>query len=733
MDPAHSINIMSGSDAEDLAAALVPTLPIEKQDNAASLWAKRMRILDMLADAVSMLRSPNDGVRGEAEEVVAQVTAANPIGVSPWWDYKCDIAMITGVYDHGYGNYEPIKVDERYREVFAPTREAGPGGAPAAVFPPADTLTRRLKRMVDHLVRLKVRLGLPCEVPDPPPPDECIGLKPTGKEAVVDKQKPKWSKKEMNELLRVLMSYGFVAPVPLTLLPCGDQEEGGGGGEGAPQRLGVPEGCAACWESIFTRLRDRARLESKSVEEVEEAIEAIVSEALHYATGTDSNAMRVKDVFKSPVVRSFLLTRSPSCATKVSEVCWDNAHRTRGTIEMEVALNQSMPRVLTPTSAIKVLERLELVETYLGVLGSGPSDSWDDLGLSKPSTNNELPVWWRTGHHDRMMVLSVLRYGLGKFDFLHDQLFEEIQRGRAAAGGGPKPEVQGAAPAAPAGVDEGVLPKSVDEVADIITVKTGFRRLRYLNTVFKRVLRKRNVAALGLWRKSLEAYMANGQKDEEVVERKDSKKAPPRRQFKATRASLIKRDESGAPLLPMSITEKLELVALGEIVYDRPGFHNERHLFPVGFKSRREHASLIDPNGRTTYTNEILDNGGAGAVFRVTPDDAPDRFEEHDSASGAWVALEKKVLESRSIKREKVTVRGTEMFGFSHPTISMLIQELENVDKCPKFNASLSFYQKPALLGHPASGEHEAPDGAPEEREEEEDEEEAAAPAPMAE
>lgn len=719
---------MCGQQAEDLAGSLVPEIPtLERQENAASLWAKRMRILDSLADGVSMLRSSDAALREAAEDTVQTHMQMNPISSVSWWDHKCDIAVILGIYDHGYGNYDDVRADPRFRDYFDPKNNAdkgdGGGGVPktsAAVgmeslsWPPADTLTRRVKRILELIVKLKVRLQLDCEVPDPPSFDECA--KPTA--AIISRSSTTtWNKKETNEMLRMLMMHGLMAPVPPSLIADVDGDAGTAAAApaavgGGTQSLKAPEGAAECWTEIFTRIRDRTGLSHKSVEAIEEGVEAILAEALQFCVESESNAARAKDAYSSLVIRSFLTTRAESCAENISNILWQTEAKRKGFVEMEIRPSAVVPRVLSATSSVKLVERMDMVDTFLNVLGSLP-ESWEDFEMSSPSMMNELPVWWRKGIHDKMLVLSVLRHGLGKFDPFHEEVFEQFKEEKArrenaqketqVAPAAPTPAADTGGPATPLvvssnhdhiahlerlGLDESVLPKTVEETSDIITAKVGFRRLRYLMAFFKRDLRKQG--DVGVWRRA-NSFLSDVMMDEDDLRAK-RQPAASRRNQKHPRANLIVRDENGIPVLPTTITEKLTLQSLGRIEYERSAYHSERHLFPIGFVSRREHASMKFGDRRTIYTNEICD-GGHGPMFRVTPDDAPDLAVEHDSASGAWVAIEQGVLECRGIKRDKVTVRGTEMFGLSHSIVSMLIQELPNVDKCVRFSKSKSFYQ----------------------------------------
>ena len=78
---------------------------------------------------------------------------------------------------------------------------------------------------------------------------------------------------------------------------------------------------------------------------------------------------------------------------------------------------------------------------------------------------------------------------------------------------------------------------------------------------------------------------------------------------------------------------------LGTIEYKRVGFHTDRHIFPIGYKSIRNYANMVEKDGQTTYTCRILYGGSAGPIFHVVPDDSPENVIERDYASGALAVL----------------------------------------------------------------------------------------------
>lgn len=58
--------------------------------------------------------------------------------------------------------------------------------------------------------------------------------------------------------------------------------------------------------------------------------------------------------------------------------------------------------------------------------------------------------------------------------------------------------------------------------------------------------------------------------------------------------------------MPLRISPTLTVLSLGRVIYDRPQYHTQRSIFPVGYRSQREHTSLLDPSQKGVYTSEIV-------------------------------------------------------------------------------------------------------------------------------
>ena len=52
------------------------------------------------------------------------------------------------------------------------------------------------------------------------------------------------------------------------------------------------------------------------------------------------------------------------------------------------------------------------------------------------------------------------------------------------------------------------------------------------------------------------------------------------------RQVIIPRDRDGQIRLPFQIAS-LNIISLGQVEYDRPNFHNERYIFPIGYTAER--------------------------------------------------------------------------------------------------------------------------------------------------
>jgi hypothetical protein len=57
----------------------------------------------------------------------------------------------------------------------------------------------------------------------------------------------------------------------------------------------------------------------------------------------------------------------------------------------------------------------------------------------------------------------------------------------------------------------------------------------------------------------------------------------------------IERDLEGNIIYPIVITPTLSILNLGIVDWERPAYHSEKNIFPIGFKSLRRNTSMVHP------------------------------------------------------------------------------------------------------------------------------------------
>ncbi|KAI7854915.1 F/Y-rich N-terminus-domain-containing protein [Circinella umbellata] len=140
----------------------------------------------------------------------------------------------------------------------------------------------------------------------------------------------------------------------------------------------------------------------------------------------------------------------------------------------------------------------------------------------------------------------------------------------------------------------------------------------------------------------------------------------------------VPKDEAGDYILPVQLGT-IKLISLGQILTTPPSYHNNRYIFPVGYKIERVYKSMVNPDNLVTYTCEIK-QGQSAPKFCITPGDQPDNCIEKDNPTAAWSTVMKEA--NKESQRTHFAVSGPEYFGMSHPNVTKMIQELPGANEC---------------------------------------------------
>ncbi|CAO3564684.1 unnamed protein product [Mortierella alpina] len=205
---------------------------------------------------------------------------------------------------------------------------------------------------------------------------------------------------------------------------------------------------------------------------------------------------------------------------------------------------------------------------------------------------------------------------------------------------------------------------------------------------------------------------------------------------KVRKVQALEKDEAGNVRLPVTVGI-ITILDIGHVVYDREAFHNDRYIFPVGYKMSRSYNSMIDPHNLTVYTCSVIDDGEA-PKFQIDAADQPGKPIIAGTATGAWTHV---VKAANAIRRRdhSNSASGPDYFGFSNATIAKMIQDLPNADKCETYimqrfeepsaasgtsNKGSSDKRKASALSSAKAGETDGVEGEDQDEEAEEDDDE---------
>lgn len=153
---------------------------------------------------------------------------------------------------------------------------------------------------------------------------------------------------------------------------------------------------------------------------------------------------------------------------------------------------------------------------------------------------------------------------------------------------------------------------------------------------------------------------------------------------------------TGEPKMPLALTGGVTILSLGQIDSASEKFHNNRYIFPVGFRSRRQYSSLVDPSRRCSYLQEIRSASTKSKVgleiqepsFTLICEESPDQVMSSNTPSGVWAILREKTKahrEEKAGKKLSTNISGQEQFGLSNPIVKALIEALPDAKQCKRY------------------------------------------------
>ncbi|OAD76382.1 hypothetical protein PHYBLDRAFT_59918 [Phycomyces blakesleeanus NRRL 1555(-)] len=144
----------------------------------------------------------------------------------------------------------------------------------------------------------------------------------------------------------------------------------------------------------------------------------------------------------------------------------------------------------------------------------------------------------------------------------------------------------------------------------------------------------------------------------------------------------IDKNTLGMYILPAEV-DSWTVLDLGKVVWDRASFHNQRYIYPVGYRVKKWYRSMVDSHSDTQYTCQILD-GGDEPIFQLDADDNPGEVWRGPTPTTVWTIAVRRAFAIRNMDYGHNPV-GPDFFGLRKNTIAKMIQDLPNADKCQNY------------------------------------------------
>ncbi|KAI8070843.1 hypothetical protein BC940DRAFT_295702 [Gongronella butleri] len=144
----------------------------------------------------------------------------------------------------------------------------------------------------------------------------------------------------------------------------------------------------------------------------------------------------------------------------------------------------------------------------------------------------------------------------------------------------------------------------------------------------------------------------------------------------------VPKDRHGNYIFPVDI-DSWTVLDLGTVIWDRPAFHNQRYIYPVGYCVKKWYRSMVDPHSDTQYTCKILD-GGDEPIFQLEADDNPGEVWRGPTPTTVWTIAVRRAFAIRNMDYGHNPV-GPDFFGLRKNTIAKMIQDLPNADQCRNY------------------------------------------------
>lgn len=388
-------------------------------DKALKAAVKRLRLLNQVAEAAlafdgvrieQVETEPDPALIAAAEEALRSSHLSAEVKAVPvprWWGPEADLALLRGAYRLGYGNYAQLREDAQLAPAFAlalgvapratsrmqkknkettqghqgsdgeeeeddkekaegKVMSGTPGGTSeaqgdyATAFPAQDTLTNRLRRVLDAVLRATGELrGALSTRPASRGARAAPASRPIKPGAVVFNSLSDVSKRRRMELLAEARCFG---------MPRSEPE----------------------WDSFLARVP--------------------------WAVGLNAQSRAVLQEYCAQLLAALPRSALPSTALPAGDGSAEPAEPPPPPPPLPPLSKAAAAALIAPKAAKELRERLDCLTALrlLPTLSPSPADTLTRAGAK--ASVEAIPAWWLPGEHDSALARGVLTHGWGGWD-----------------------------------------------------------------------------------------------------------------------------------------------------------------------------------------------------------------------------------------------------------------------------------------------------------------------------
>lgn len=130
----------------------------------------------------------------------------------------------------------------------------------------------------------------------------------------------------------------------------------------------------------------------------------------------------------------------------------------------------------------------------------------------------------------------------------------------------------------------------------------------------------------------------------------------------------------------------LKVLNVGRVVADWPQFHDESHIYPLGYEVTRVYAHVKDPERKCVYTCRIT-NDAETPIFQIASENQSELLINGPTPDFCHTVLLQMISQNSIIRNIEFISDGDYFFGLSHPAVAASLQALPDLNKCVHFKA----------------------------------------------